>query len=167
LITGLMRFVLFLAVLGVVQTGAQLSRSTPVFDAFRTGAGQLGFVLSGLVFWSAAITSVVGCSYTSISFLRGHTSERAQARWIISFIALSLVAVTLLKLVGWQPTPLLIAAGTINGVLMPVILGVILVAAYRQPVMGVYRHPWWAGAVGFLAWGITLFMAYRTMRDFL
>lgn len=166
-ITGLMRFVLFLAVLGVAQTGAQLSRSTPVFDAFRAGAGRMGFALSGLVFWSAAITSVVGCSYTSISFLRGQTGERAQARWIIGFIILSLAAVLLLRRFGWQPTPLLIAAGTINGVLMPVILGVILVAAYRPPIMGAYRHPWWAGAVGALAWSITLFMAYRTVRDFL
>lgn len=167
LITGLMRFILFLAVLGVRQTGTPLSHHAPVFDAFRAGAGPLGFILSGCVFWSAAITSVVGCSYTATSFLGGSGGERAQARWIIAFIALSLVAVVLLKLMGWQPTPLLIAAGTINGVLMPVILGVILVAAYRPPIMGMYRHPWWVGALGLVAWSVTLFMAYRTVKDLL
>jgi len=163
IIAGVMRLILFLAVLGVVRTGAHLSRETPVFDAFRVGAGQVGFVLSTLVFWSAAITSVVGCSYTSISFLSGQSTERTQARRIILFIFLSLVAFIVSNRFGWQPTPLLIAAGTINGVLMPVILGVVLVAAYRRQVMGEYRHPWWAGALGLLAWSITLYLGYRTL----
>lgn len=167
LITGLMRSVLFLAVLGVVQTGVGLSRETPVFDAFGAGAGRLGFILSGLVFWSAAVTSVVGCSYTSISFMRGQAGERTQSRLIVAFIGLTLAVVILLDKLGWQPTPLLIIAGTINGMLMPVIFGVILVAAYRKPIMGQYRHPWWAGGLGFLAWIITVFMAYRTLLNLL
>jgi Mn2+/Fe2+ NRAMP family transporter len=167
IITSLMRSVLFLAVLGVVQTGVRLNPEAPVFDAFRAGAGHIGFVLSGLVFWSAAITSVVGCAYTSISFIRGHDSERRQSHLIVGFIILSLAVAIVLKLAGWQPTPLLIAAGTVNGILMPVILGVILVAAYRKPVMGEYRHPWWAGALGLVAWVITLFLAYRTIRSIL
>jgi Mn2+/Fe2+ NRAMP family transporter len=66
LIAGLMRVVLFLAVLGVVQGAHPLSADRPVFDAFQAGAGRTGVVLSGLVYWAAAITSVVGCSYTSI-----------------------------------------------------------------------------------------------------
>lgn len=163
LITGIMRVVLFLAVLGVVTTGAALDRAAPVFDAFRLGAGRIGFVLSGLVFWSAAITSVVGCSYTSISFVRRTANERTQSFMIVGFIALSLIVALLLKFIGWPPTPLLIAAGTLNGMLMPVVLGIILIAAYRRSLMGEYRHPWWAGAFGLLAWLITLFMAYRTL----
>jgi len=163
IITGIMRMLLFLAVLGVVQTGASLSREAPVFDAFRAGAGRIGFVLSALVFSSAAITSVVGCSYTSISFIRRKASERAQSLMIVGFIILTLAVTILLKFAGWQPTPLLIAAGTLNGALMPMILGVILLAAYRRSLVGEYRHPWWAGAFGLLAWIITLFMAYRTL----
>jgi Mn2+/Fe2+ NRAMP family transporter len=165
LITGLMRTVLFLAVLGVVKTGAAISPDAPVFDAFRAGAGPVGFVLSGLVFWSAAITSVVGCSYTSISFVRRGAHERTQSWLIVGFIVLSLAVTLSLKSLGWRPTPLLIAAGTLNGVLIPVVLGVVLVAAYRRSLMGEYRHPWWAGAFGVLAWVITLFMAYRTLAS--
>jgi Mn2+/Fe2+ NRAMP family transporter len=82
---------------------------------------------------------------------------------IVGFIALSLIVALLLKFIGWPPTPLLIAAGTLNGMLMPVVLGIILIAAYRRSLMGEYRHPWWAGAFGLLAWLITLFMAYRTL----
>jgi hypothetical protein len=29
--------------------------------------------------------------------------------------------------------------------------------------MGDYRHPWWAGSLGALAWLMSLFLAYRTV----
>ena len=60
---------------------------------------------------------------------------------------------------------LLIAAGLINGMLMPVVLGVVLLAAYRRSLMGDYRHPWWAGALGLIAWLVTLVLAALAVRD--
>jgi Mn2+/Fe2+ NRAMP family transporter len=165
LITGLMRVVLFLSILGVVWSGAALGQETPVFDAFRAAAGGTGLILSGLVFWSAAITSVIGCSYTSITFLPQRIREGAPRGLIVGFILLSLALTLLLRLAGWQPTPLLIAAGTINGIFLPVLLGTVLIAAYRPQVVGHYHHPWWAGAAGILAWVATLVLAYQTVRN--
>lgn len=167
LVTGVMRVVLFLAVLGVVQGGATTGAERPVFDVFRAGAGEAGYVLSGLVFWAAAITSVVGCSYTSVSFVLPAGKERLRPWWISGFIALSWAVALGLDLAGWQPTPLLIAAGTVNGVLLPVVLGVVLVAAYRRPLMKDYRHPWWAAVLGVLAWVGTLGLAYQTVLSVL
>ena len=69
-IAGIMRVLLFLAVLGVVSTGASLDPANPPASAFQIGAGMLGYKFFGVVLWSAAITSVVGASYTSVSFLR-------------------------------------------------------------------------------------------------
>lgn len=152
LITGIMRVVVFLAVLGVAQTGAALSQRTPVFDAFRAAAGDLGFLLSGLIFWAAAITSVVGCAYTSISFLGLRERERLRSWLIVAFIVVSLLVTLLLQLAQLQPTDLLIGAATINGILMPVILGMVLLAAYRPGLMGEYRQPAWATALGLIAW---------------
>ena len=80
----------------------------------------MGYLLCGLVFWSAAITSVVGCSYTSISFLRSGQDARSRSLLISGFIALSLIVTLGLNALGWRPTPLLVAAGTLNGVLLPV-----------------------------------------------
>ena len=165
-ITGIMRVVLFLAVFGVVRTGATLSRETPVFDAFRAGAGDLGYYLSGLVFWAAAITSVVGCSYTSITFLPRSIDARQHPRLIVGFILASTLATLALRALGWQATPLLIAAGTVNGVLLPVVLGVVLLAAYRPNLMGNYRQPWWVGVLGVVAWLGTVFVAYRMAVGF-
>jgi Mn2+/Fe2+ NRAMP family transporter len=164
LITGLMRTVLFLAFLGIFAGGAQLSGSNrQVIDAFEAGAGPVGFYLSAVIFWSAAITSVVGCAYTSISFLRLAANSKTQAGVTIGYILLSLALMLLLNTLGMRPTVMLIVAGTVNGVLLPVILGVILVAAYRPSIMGSYRHPWWAGLFGLLAWVVTVFFAYQAV----
>lgn len=152
LITGIMRVVVFLALLGVAQTGVTLSQRTPVFDAFRAAAGNLGFLLSGLIFWAAAITSVVGCSYTSISFLGLRDNNRLRSRLIVAFVAASWAVTLVLQLAQVQATPLLIGAATINGVLMPVILGMVLLAAHRRSVMGDYRQPAWATVLGLIAW---------------
>jgi Mn2+/Fe2+ NRAMP family transporter len=78
---------------------------------------------------------------------------------------LSLAATLLLQFLEVKPTKLLIAAGTINGVLMPIVLGVILWAAYCPNLMGRYRHPWWAGALGAVAWLVSLFFACRTVAE--
>lgn len=166
IITGIMRSLLFLAVLGVLGLGAVVGANTPVFDAFRSAAGTPGHFVSAIVFWSAAISSVVGCSYTSISFLK-NKDEKMAARRTTTFIVLTLLAVYMLQWTGFRPTPLLIAAGTFNGLLMPVVLGVALLASYNRALMGGYRHPIWAGAIGLVAWLVSLYLAYRTIANLL
>ena len=159
IVTGIMRMVLFLAVLGVVSAGTAISKDRPVFDAFRAGAGDVGFFLSGMVFWAAAITSVVGCSYTSISFLRVHGDARKRARWIIGYTLLGVIATLAVRWSGWEATPVLIAAGRINGILLPLIFGVVLLAAHSRRIMGDYRPPLWASVFGIAAWIATAILA--------
>ena len=162
-ITGVMRMMLFLAVLGVVAVGSTIGNERPVFDAFKAGAGQVGFVLSGLVFWAAAITSVVGCSYTSISFLGLTPGSKRRAWAIIAFTVLGVAVTLAARWSGWEATPMLILAGRINGILLPLIFGVILLAAHRRSIMGDYHHPLWASLFGLFAWLTTLFMAGWTV----
>lgn len=154
-VTGVMRVLLFLAVLGVVSTpGAVLDLANPAASAFRLGAGEWGYRFFGLVLWSAAITSVVGCSYTSLSFLRdpGGLVERRPVAALALFVGLALLGYARLG----QPVPLLIAAGALNGLILPITLGVALVAARRPELMGTYRHPLALQALGWLAWGVSV-----------
>jgi Mn2+/Fe2+ NRAMP family transporter len=160
-ITGLMRSLLFLAVLGVVTAGQKLEGNLIVFDAFRYGAGSFGTIVAGLVFWAAAITSVVGCTYTSITFLAPNAPAKIQARWHTGFLALGLAATLAVMWYGWQPRPVLIAAGTINGILLPVFLGVILLAARQRRILGDYHIPLWLQIAGWLAWLATVYIAYH------
>lgn len=160
LIAGIMRIVMFLAVLGVVHTGATLPATRPVFAAFEAGAGAVGLALSCLVYWAAAITSVVGCSYTTIAFLGKGKSDTTNPWLVNGFLIFSLAATLIVQAAAVDPTDVLIWAGTINGVFTPpIVLGLILLAAYRRDLMGTYRHPWWAGAFGVLAWVATVLMA--------
>src|SRR5918992_3723515 len=87
-VASLMRVVLFLAALGVVSRGVPLAAENPPASVFRIAAGEVGYVLFGAVMWSAAITSVVGSSYTSISFLRsmGRAADRHWPRLVVVFI---------------------------------------------------------------------------------
>jgi len=160
-ITGVMRYLLFLAILGVVAAGGVLDRDNPPASAFLLGAGQLGYRAFGVVLWAAAITSVVGASYTSISFLKTlfGAVERNHRYGIIGFI---LASTAIFVTVG-KPVSLLVFAGAVNGLILPVALGSILLGAHRRDIVGDYRHPVWLTVLGgimvcFTAWlGVTSF----------
>ncbi|AGT31838.1 hypothetical protein M493_07775 [Geobacillus genomosp. 3] len=56
-----------------------------------------------------------------------------------------------------RPVKTLIVAGTLNGLVLPLSLGVMLVAAYRRDIVGDYRHPLWLTIFGAL---VVVLMAY-------
>lgn len=64
------RVLLFLAVLGVVTLGFNLDPKDPAGSAFLQAAGTVGYKIFGVVFFCAAMTSVIGAAYTSVSFLK-------------------------------------------------------------------------------------------------
>jgi Mn2+/Fe2+ NRAMP family transporter len=165
IITGVMRVVLFLAMLGVVAGGASLATANPPATAFHLAAGEVGLRLFGIVFWAAAITSVIGASYTSVSFLTsgGRVSDRLRTWLVIGFIVVSTVA---FLLVGEAPDSVLIFAGAFNGVLLPVGVGVMLWIAWRRrDLLHGYRYPAWLLGIGVLAWLLCLYFAYVTLAE--
>lgn len=146
-ITGIMRIVLFLAVLGVVVGGGILTKKNPAASVFQLAAGNMGYKFFGVVMWCAAITSVVGCAYTSVSFLRSlHPFIEKNQRYFISgFILIS----TLVFMEIGQPVRLLIAAGAVNGFILPIALSIILIAAGKKRLaIDNYQHPVWMTVIG-------------------
>ncbi|HZO18357.1 MAG TPA: NRAMP family divalent metal transporter [Gemmatimonadaceae bacterium] len=145
-VASVMRVLLFLATLGVVAQGATLDPANPPASAFQHAAGELGGRMFGIVMWAAAITSVVGSAYTSVSFLRSVSAriDRAPSRAIIAFIVLS----TAIFLIVGRPVAILVLVGAINGLILPVSLGVMLVAAHRASIVGDYRHARWLTVAG-------------------
>ena len=155
IITSVMRFVLFFAVLGVVWHGAKLDNSNPAGSAFHIAAGTLGYKFFGFVMWCAAITSVVGASYTSVSFFKTlHPAIEKNQRIIIS---LFIIASTLIFISIGNPVTLLIVAGGFNGLILPLALAVILIAAVKAKIIGDYHHPLWMQVIG---WIIVVIMIY-------
>jgi Mn2+/Fe2+ NRAMP family transporter len=163
LVTGLMRALLFLAVLGVVAAGVSLSVDNPTASAFQAAAGEFGLRVFGLILWAAALTSVIGASYTSVSFLASLRPgfEERRNTLVVAFIVVS----TLVFLsAGAAPVPLLIFAGAFNGLILPVGVGVMLwVGARRADLLGGYRYPCWLLALGVAGWLLTIYLGWRSL----
>ena len=162
IITGVIRVLLFLAILGVVAGGVDLTSDNQPAEAFQAAAGEIGFKLFGIVLWAAAITSVIGAAYTSISFVTtSQTSPRTRSIATVVFIAVSTLVYTLL---GQAPATLLIMAGAVNGLILPFGFAVILWVAWRRrDLLGGYVYPKWLLGIGVLAWLLTLFLGYQSL----
>ncbi|MFM8591718.1 MAG: NRAMP family divalent metal transporter [Sphingomonadales bacterium] len=162
LLASVMRVLLFLAALGVVAKGISLGTTNPAAAVFKEAAGAIGYKLFGIVMWCAAITSVVGSAYTSISFLRYNEraeTEKSSQKWIVGFVILSLV----IFLIWGKPVTILLLAGAINGFILPVALGIILLAAGQKKIMGDYQHNKWLTLLGVLVLIATLYLSIATL----
>ena len=162
IVTGIMRVVLFLAIFGVVATGAKLDPANPAASAFQQAAGQVGLITFGVIFWAAAITSVIGASYTSVSFLTTQqTPERTRNLLVVGFIVLGTI---LYLALGQAPVTLLIFAGAFNGLILPLGFTIILWVAWkRRDLLRDYAYPRWLLIVGVLAWLLTLWLGWQSL----
>jgi Mn2+/Fe2+ NRAMP family transporter len=158
LITSLMRFILFLAALGVVWGGVKLSIDNPAASVFQSAAGELGYKFFGVVIWIAAITSVVGASFTSVSFWKTLHPTIAKNEKII--ISLFIIASTIIFLIDPRPKDLLVFAGAANGIILPIALAVILIATTKSSIMKGYRHPIWMQVLG---WTVVIVMGWMSV----
>ena len=146
LIASFMRVILFLAVLGVVSQGLQLNPDNPPASVFQLAAGNIGYKIFGVVMWAAAVTSVVGAAYTSVSFIRTFSPalEKYNRLLVISFIVIS---TSVFVIIG-QPVLILLLVGSLNGLILPIALGVMLIAAHKAKIVGDYKHPLWMTIFG-------------------
>jgi Mn2+/Fe2+ NRAMP family transporter len=166
-VTGLMRYVLFLAILGVVASGVVIDTSgqgaNPAAQAFQAAAGNVGLRLFGIIFWAAAITSVIGAAYTSVSFItvfKQDISERGRNLATVVFIAISLISYILITT---PPAAMLVFVGGLNGLILPIGLSIFLYAAWkRSDLMGGYRYPRWLLGLGVLTCVLTWYMGFKS-----
>lgn len=160
-VATIMRVLLFLAVLGVVSKGLTLDSSNPAASAFQLAAGNVGYKFFGAVIWAAAISSVVGAAYTSVSFLTSLAKTFADHtnKWIIGFIGASAI---IFITIG-QPVKLLVLAGSLNGLILPVTLGTMLLASGNKKIVGDYKHPKWLLITGIIVVILTLFLGFKSL----
>lgn len=162
IVTGIMRAILFLAVLGVVHGGATLAEDNPAASAFQQAAGEFGLRAFGIIFWAAAITSVIGASYTTVSFLTTQrTAPRTRDLMTVAFIV---VGTILFLVLGKAPVKLLVFAGGFNGLILPLGFTAILWVAWRRrDLLRGYAYPRWLLIVGVLAWLLTLWLGWQSI----
>ena len=162
-ITGVMRVILFLAAFGVVAHGLALDPANPPASVFRLSVGEIGYKIFGLVMWAAAITSVIGAAYTSVSFIRTF-NKKLDEHYRLAIIAFIIFSTCVFVFIG-QPVKILILVGALNGLILPVTLGVLLLAAYNKKVVGDYHHPLWMTVFGWVVFGLMFYMSGYTMLN--
>jgi Mn2+/Fe2+ NRAMP family transporter len=163
LITSVMRFMLFFAALGIVSQGIKLSATNPAATVFQAAGGELGYKFFGVVIWSAAITSVIGASYTSVSFWKTLVPAVKNKEKII--ISLFILLSTLIFLVVGNPITLLILAGAVNGLILPIALAVMLIAANKTSIVNQYKHPLLLQIIGWLVVAAMTYMGVVTIQQ--
>lgn len=162
LVTGVMRVLLFLAILGVVAGGVALTSDNKAAEAFGHAAGEIGLRSFGMILWAAALTSVIGAAYTSVSFVtKSTTPARTRNLITVAFIA---VCTVIYLLLGKAPQTLLIFAGAFNGLILPIGLTVLLWVAWRRSdLMDGYRYPKVLLIAGAAAWLLTIFLGWNSL----
>ncbi|MCO6512834.1 MAG: divalent metal cation transporter [Aridibacter famidurans] len=160
-LTAVIRFLLFLAAFGVIGMGLAIDDSNPPASVFQNAAGEIGYKLFGVVMWAAAITSVVGAAYTSVSFLKTFSAkiDKNSRYFVIAFILFS----TLVFVIVGRPVLVLVLAGTFNGFILPVGLALILAASKRKRTVGDYKHPFWLQLTGWMVVAVMLFFSLWTI----
>ncbi|GAA2970297.1 NRAMP family divalent metal transporter [Glutamicibacter bergerei] len=162
IITGVMRVLLFLAIFGVVAGGVALTSDNKAAEAFGAAAGEIGIRTFGVILWSAALTSVIGAAYTSVSFVtKSTTNERTRNLITVAFIA---VCAVIYLFLGQAPQTLLIFAGAFNGLILPVGFAVLLWVAWRRrDLLDNYKYPAWLLIIGALTWVLTIYLGWMSL----
>ncbi len=148
IISSFMRYILFLAAVGIVSQGIHLDKNNPAATIFETAGGRWGLFIFGIVLWSAAISSVIGASYTSYSFIKNLKARYLQnERLMIScFIIIS----TSIFVITGKPKELLLLAGLVNGFILPFALSIMLIAGRKLPILKQFKYPLWIEVAGWL-----------------
>lgn len=159
-LASIIRVLLFLAILGVVMKGNVLDPQNPPASAFKLGAGMMGYKIFGIVILAASLTSVIGAAYTSVSFIKTLSPfvNRHEKKFIVGFIMFSSIVMALIG----KPISLLILAGSLNGLILPITLLVILLAVFRRDIVGNYKHPKWLLYSGMI---IVIFMSFAAINS--
>jgi Mn2+/Fe2+ NRAMP family transporter len=157
------RILLFLAILGVVVKGGVLDPKNPAPSAFRLAAGEIGYRFFGIVMWAAGATSIVGAAYTSVSFLKTliPVVKDYEKYFIIAFIVVS----TAIMMILGGAAKLLVLAGSLNGLILPLSLGLILCGAFKKEIVGDYKHPLILTILGFLVVAATAYTGVTSLGN--
>ncbi|MEJ0104423.1 MAG: NRAMP family divalent metal transporter [Bacteroidota bacterium] len=163
IISTVMRFILFLAIVGVLSQGFTLDKDNPASTVFHVAAGEAGLRIFGIVLWSAAISSVIGASYTSVSFFK--TFHPVLAKYERLCISIFIILTTGVFVFIGKPKELLLFAGAINGLILPIALSIILLAATKSRIMKGYKHPLWMQAAGWIVVIVMTWMGAVTIQE--
>ncbi|OCA93386.1 NRAMP family divalent metal transporter [Actinobaculum suis] len=177
-VTGVMRYLLFLACFGVGASVLAKDASVVIMDlipeemnpagwAFLQVMGDAGLRIFGMILWAASISSVIGAAFTSVSFFSVFNKKFAHG-WPRNIATVVFIAVSLVCFLVWGQAPgtMLVFAGGLNGLILPIGLTIFMYIGWfraRDLLQG-YRYPKWLLVAGTAATALSWYMAVVSVR---
>lgn len=128
----------------------------PLLGRWASRAFTLGLAAAGL---SSAITAPLAAAYALLDLLgRGRNTRSPLAR---ATFGSALVIGALVAALGTRPVPLILAAQALNGLMLPLVAGALLVAMNSRALLGDAVNGRWRNGVGV---GVVLLCALLGVR---
>ncbi len=167
-VTGIMRYVLFLAIFGVVASGVVLDLESqvanPAGQAFAAVLGDAGIRIFGAIFWAAALSSVIGAAYTSATFLSAFSAKLSRGWPRLATVAFIVVSLVVYLIVGTAPATLLVFVGGFNGLILPIGLTIFMyIGWFRPKAARTDSYPKWLLVLGTAATLVSWYMAVQSV----
>jgi len=129
---------------GTVESVSDMARQlTPILGGWASRAFALGFAAAGV---SSAITAPLAAAYTLQDALGRGRDVRAPAPRAVWIACIAVGAAAALS--GTQPVPLIFLAQVVNGIVLPLVAVVLLVAMNDRRRLGDHVNGWVANLTG-------------------
>lgn len=130
----------------------------PSLGSFAMPFMALGLVAAGI---SSACITPIGVSYI-LAGLFGWKTNRTDKRFMITNIAVLLTGIVIAGL-GFNPIALIMTAQAVNGVVLPVVVGVTVYITCLKNIMGPYANSALQNILGVLIFAISLYLGISSI----
>ena len=125
----------------------------PTLGSFAQPFMAIGLVSAGV---SSAVCTPIGVSYV-LAGLFGWQTNSSDKRYTATNAAVLITGIIIAAL-GTNPLALIMTAQAVNGIVLPVVVGVTLYLTSREPIMGKYKNGAVSIVLGLAIFGISLIL---------
>lgn len=142
-----------------LENAADLARGLgPLYGAASTYFLSLGLFAAGI---TSAVTAPLAAAY-AVRGIFGWEKDMKSARFRLVWMGILLLGVLFASL-DFKPIEIIKFAQVANGILLPVISGFLLWVMNSRKVLGTYVNNRFQNFMGFLIFGVTLFLGLKSI----
>ncbi|WP_277302183.1 Nramp family divalent metal transporter [Veillonella caviae] len=130
----------------------------PTLGSFATPFMAVGLIAAGI---SSAVCTPLGVSYV-LAGLFGWKTERSDKRFFYTNIAVLVTGITIAA-IGFNPIALIMAAQAVNGIVLPVVVGVVVYLTSKYSIMGEFKNSTIQTILGVLIFLISLYLGLSSV----
>ncbi len=160
---GLVSMAILISAAGIpaqdINNASDLAKSLePLYGSFAKYFLALGLFSAGI---TSAITAPLAAAYVAKGCLGWKGNQKSRGfRGVWMFI---LIVGVFFSAIGISPIEIIKFAQVANGILLPVIVGVLLWIMNKKNVLGVFSNTLYQNIVGFIILGISIFLGLKSI----